>query len=111
VTGHPHAGPCDHGTFSPGIESRTGSIRSGHSGYGFGGPRPGSGSSGRGLLGNLMENMGMGNGGENGKKKQSTTSYLAEQHGITNTRTMYVFQLVLVLLVVLGCDWHELMLL
>ncbi|KAE8451740.1 hypothetical protein EG329_003197 [Mollisiaceae sp. DMI_Dod_QoI] len=90
VTGTPHAGPCNHGTFSPGIESRADSIRSGHSGYGFGGPRPGSGESSRGLFGDLMQNIGMKNGAENGKKKQSTTSYLAERHGIRNTKTMYL---------------------
>lgn len=94
VTGSPHDGPCDHGTFSPGLDTRPGSVRSGNSGYGFGGARSGSGgNSPRGIFGSLMENMGVKNGGLNGKKKQSTTSYLAEQHGIKNTRTMYVSDL------------------
>lgn len=37
-----------------------------------------------------MGNMGLKNDGENGRKKQSTTSYLAERHGITNTKSMYL---------------------
>ncbi|TVY68899.1 putative sulfate transporter [Lachnellula suecica] len=94
VTSSPHAGPCNHGTFSPGLQSRTDSIRSGYSGYGFGGSPPrtareaGGSSSSR--FGSLWETVGMKNGsGSSSKKKMSTTSYLAEQYGITNTRTMY----------------------
>jgi len=84
----PHEGPCRHGTFSP----RADSIRSGDSGYGYGGTpqargRPDSGE-GRSRFSSLLETVGMKNG-SGGKKKMSTTSYLAEQHGI-DTRTMYV---------------------
>lgn len=93
VTGSPHAGPCNHGTFSPGLESRADSIRSGHSGVGFGvltrGERPNSAEGSRSLLGSMFDNFGVKSG--NGKKKMSTTSYLAERHGIKNTTTMYVW--------------------
>jgi hypothetical protein len=83
----PHEGPCGHGTFSP----RADSIRSGGSDYGFGGApqvrgRPDSGE-GRSMFSSLLDTVGMKNG-SGGKKKMSTTSYLAEQHGI-DTRTMY----------------------
>ena len=83
----PHEGPCGHGTFSP----RADSIRSGDSDYGFGGSarargRPDSGE-GRSMFSSLFETVGMKNG-SGGKKKMSTTSYLAERHGI-DTRTMY----------------------
>lgn len=83
----PHAGPCGHGTFSP----RADSIRSSDSDYGFGGAsqprgRPDSGE-GRSMFSSMLETVGMKNG-SGGKKKMSTTSYLAEQHGI-DTRTMY----------------------
>ncbi|KAH7370501.1 sulfate transporter family-domain-containing protein [Rhexocercosporidium sp. MPI-PUGE-AT-0058] len=75
VVGTPaHTGPCNHGTFSPRLESRADSMRSGHSGYGFGGSPPRRAGSGEG----------------SGGKKMSTTSYLAERHGIKNTRTMYL---------------------
>ncbi|KAF4636680.1 hypothetical protein G7Y89_g1414 [Cudoniella acicularis] len=93
VTGSPHGGPCNHGTFSPRLESRADSVRSGYS-DGFGGSPPrsaresGGGSST--MFGSLLENIGMKSGSGNGKKKMSTTSYLAEQHGITNTTTMYL---------------------
>ncbi|KAL2066307.1 hypothetical protein VTL71DRAFT_2378 [Oculimacula yallundae] len=87
VVGTPaHTGPCNHGTFSPRLESRADSIRSGHSGYGFGGSPPrrvGSAEGSGGILGNFF---GSGRPG----KKMSTTSYLAERHGITNTRIMYL---------------------
>ncbi|TVY33897.1 putative sulfate transporter [Lachnellula subtilissima] len=94
VVSSPHAGPCNHGTFSPRLESRPESVMSGHSGYGFGGSVPrntretsGSSSS---MFGSFLENVGMKTGsGSSNKKKMSTTSYLAEQHGIKNTRTMY----------------------
>jgi hypothetical protein len=91
----PHGGPCNHGTFSPRLESRADSVRSGHSGHGFEGfssrnGRPQSGESSTSMLGSLLENIGVKNGTGNGKKKMSTTSYLAERHGITNTTTMYV---------------------
>lgn len=92
VTGSPHAGPCNHGTFSPGVESRADSIRSGHSGVGFGiltrDERPSSAEGSRSLLGSMFDNFGVKSGG--GKKKMSTTNYLAERHGIKNTTTMYV---------------------
>lgn len=92
VTGSPHAGPCNHGTFSPGVESRADSIRSGHSGVGFGiltrDERPSSAEGSRSLLGSMFDNFGVKSGG--GKKKMSTTNYLAERHGIKNTTTMYI---------------------
>lgn len=68
-------------------------MLSGNSGGGH--SRPGSGESSRGIFGSLMGNLRMRNNGMegNGKKKQSTTRYLAERHGIKNTRTMYVFSL------------------
>jgi hypothetical protein len=86
----PHAGNCDHGTFSPRVESRAGSIRSG--GFGFGGTpeaRPGSGEGSQTRFGSFLETLGMRNGSSGGKKKMSTTSYLAERHGIKNTTSMY----------------------
>lgn len=94
ATSSPHAGPCNHGTFSPQLESRPESAMSGYSGYGFGGAMPrntretsGSNSS---MFGSFLENVGMKNGsGSNNKKKMSTTSYLAEQHGIKNKKRMY----------------------
>ncbi|KAL5325825.1 hypothetical protein ACEPPN_006959 [Leptodophora sp. 'Broadleaf-Isolate-01'] len=87
VVGTPaHTGPCNHGTFSPRLESRADSVRSGHSGYGFGGSPPrrtGSGEGSGGIFGNMF-------GPGRASKKMSTTSYLAERHGIKNTRTMYL---------------------
>ncbi len=87
VIGTPaHNGPCNHGTFSPRLESRADSVRSGHSGFGFGGSPPrrvGSGEGSGGILEGIFSSR-------RSTKKMSTTSYLAERHGITNTRTMYV---------------------
>jgi hypothetical protein len=80
-----HAGPCNHGTFSPRIESPSGSL------MGFGGPPQGSDAeagSSKSMLSSLLENVGLKNGA--GRKKMSTTSWLAERHGITNTTSMYV---------------------
>jgi hypothetical protein len=87
VTGNPHAGPCDHGTFSPRVESRPGSLRSG----GFGGSPAANGESSEVETNTrIFTNfLGLSNGTGGGKKKMSTTSYLAEQHGI-NTTSMYV---------------------
>jgi hypothetical protein len=96
IISSPHSGPCNHGTFSPRLESRAESVRSGQTGYSFGGSpnesdRPYSPDRGGSIFGSLMENIGMKNGsGERKKKKMSTTSYLAERHGITNTTSMYV---------------------
>jgi hypothetical protein len=92
ILGSPHAGPCNHGTFSPRLESRADSVKSGRSGFGGSPPlsgRPESSEGRSSIFGNLLETMGVRNG-SGGKKKMSTTSYLAEQHGITNTTTMYV---------------------
>lgn len=90
VAGAAHAGPCNHGTFSPGLQSRTDSIRSGYSGIGFGilpsADRPGSAERSKSLLGNMWETMGK--RPSVGKKKMSTTSTLAERHGIKNTTMM-----------------------
>jgi hypothetical protein len=87
----PHSGPCLHGTFSPRLESRADSIRSdgygdGRSDYASGG---GTGERSQSMLGSFLETMN-GSAGRKKRKKKSTTSYLAEQHGITNTTTMYV---------------------
>ncbi|KAI6710723.1 hypothetical protein PZA11_003565 [Diplocarpon coronariae] len=76
-----HNGPSDHGTFSPQLESRAASIVSGNSGFGFGGSSPRR--AGSGVLGSILS-------GGRPNKRVSTTSYLAERHGITNTRTMYL---------------------
>ncbi|RDW69252.1 anti-sigma factor antagonist SpoIIaa [Coleophoma cylindrospora] len=86
VTGHVHDGPCNHGTFSPGLESRPESTLSD---YGFGlGSNNGEQSS---LVGSLFENIGFKNGpGTTKKKKMSRTDALVEQHGIKNTKTMYL---------------------
>lgn len=83
---HPHSGPCDHGTFSPRLESRAGSFRNE---YGFGGSPPQGQEDGgsKSTFGSFLENVGMRNGG---KKKMSTTNWLAERHGITNKKFMYV---------------------
>lgn len=92
VSGPAHAGPCNHGTFSPTFESPEGSVRS------FGGDPPRSdGEAGRaggrgrgrgGAFSSLLANVGMTDAG--GSKQASTTSWLAERHGITNTTSMYV---------------------
>ncbi|KAG0652716.1 sulfate transporter [Hyphodiscus hymeniophilus] len=91
VTSCAHTGPCNHGTFSPRLESRAGSVRSGHGG--FGGSPSANGESGetetnKSMFANLLENVGLKNGTGGGKKKMSTTNYLAERHGITNTTSM-----------------------
>lgn len=90
---HPaHSGPCDHGTFSPRLESRAESVRSG---YGFGGSIPADYDDGRdplrsgSVFGSFLYTVGL-NKAPGGKKKMSTTNWLAEQHGITNTTSMYV---------------------
>lgn len=96
VTGRSYAGSGNHGTFSPRLESRSGSIRSqdGFGGLlgvrgGNGGSRPGSAEGSRSLIGSLMEGVGMKSGNESGgKKKMSTTSYLAERHGIKHNTGM-----------------------
>jgi hypothetical protein len=88
VTGPAHRGRCDHGTFSPRLDSEAASIRSG---LDFGGSPPGRDGGGEGSKGpwtSLLEGVGVKNGP--GRKKMSTTSYLAERHGITNTTSMYV---------------------
>lgn len=85
IVGTPaHDGSYNHGTFSPRLESRAESIRSGNSG-GFGGspPRGSYSRQGSGVFGNLFPPR-------RPTKKMSTTSYLAERHGITNTTMMYV---------------------
>lgn len=88
VTKHVHDGPCNHGTFSPGLESRAESTMSE---YGFGrGSNNGESSS---LLGSLLENIGVKTGsGSAKKKKMSRTDTLVERHGIKNKRTMYVLR-------------------
>ncbi|PBP28197.1 sulfate transporter, partial [Diplocarpon rosae] len=76
-----HNVPSDHGTFSPRLQSRPDSIESGSSGFGFGGSSPRR--TGSGVLGSIFS-------AGRPYKRVSTTSYLAERHGITNTRTMYL---------------------
>ncbi|KAL3423930.1 sulfate transporter [Phlyctema vagabunda] len=92
ITGHIHEGPCDHGTFSPRLQSRAGSYRDND--YGFGGSpgtREGSIAENSGIFGSFFENLGWKNTSNGvGKKKKSTTSYLAERHGIKNTNSMYL---------------------
>jgi hypothetical protein len=92
VLGTPHAGPCNHGTFSPRLEPRADSVKSGRSGFGGLPPlsgRPDSPEGRPNMFGSFLDTVGVRNG-SGGKKKMSTTNYLAEQHGITNTTTMYV---------------------
>ncbi|TGO48077.1 hypothetical protein BCON_0252g00050 [Botryotinia convoluta] len=83
-----HPGPCNHGTFSPRLESRADSVRS------FGGSAPvspnGNGEASDGLIGGLLKGLGVRNGPRAKPKRMSTTSWLAEQHGITNTTGMYI---------------------
>ncbi|KAF7860461.1 hypothetical protein EAF04_008587 [Stromatinia cepivora] len=83
-----HPGPCNHGTFSPRLESRADSVRS------FGGSAPmspdGNGEASDGMIGGLLKGLGVRNGSIAKPKRMSTTSWLAEQHGITNTTGMYI---------------------
>jgi hypothetical protein len=80
ITGHIHPGPCNHGTFSPKPCSRTSSVRSSD------GNKNGAYSSGsRGIFGSIADGL----AGSIGKK-MSTTARLAEEHGIDNSKTMYV---------------------
>jgi len=104
MTDSPHAGPCNHGTFSPRLESRAESVRSGRSDSGFGGaPRrrenveEGESS----MFASFLENIGVKNGSGAVKKRMSTTNWLAERHGITNTTSMYVSKLLSWLM----CSW------
>ncbi|RFU28440.1 hypothetical protein B7463_g7873, partial [Scytalidium lignicola] len=86
-SGCPHPGPCNHGTFSPSLDgSRASSIRSGYRGSQ---PTDAVVDEQGGLFGTLTGYFGTKNGPAAGKKK-STTNHLAEQAGITNTRTMYL---------------------
>ena len=58
---------------------------------GFGGdvPRARQQAEGsKGIFGSFIDPVGMRH--EGGKKKMSTTNWLAERHGITNTTSMYV---------------------
>jgi hypothetical protein len=86
-----HSESSDHGTISPRITSRAGSIRSG---YGFGGGPPNDYDGNRdsrgppSSIGSFLEVVGVGYR-SGGKRKVSTTNWLAEQHGITNTTSMY----------------------
>jgi hypothetical protein len=83
-----HSGPCNHGTFSPQMMSRADSTRS------FGGSPPHTahgtpgGEESEGLFAGVLKGLGVRNGSATKKKKVSTTSWLAEQHGITNTTSM-----------------------
>lgn len=80
---------CNHGTMSPrpwSVKSY-GTVESSTSRTGFGGPYPGTpGSSdpAQALLGDgVARNL-------PGKKKRSTTKYLADRHGVRNQKMMYV---------------------
>ena len=85
---------CDHGTFSPRPMLRRGTM-SYDSQYNFGGRYggsmgdgvSGSSSNTRGILGEAITEglLGAGN------KKMSTTKWLAQRHGVKNSRRMYVF--------------------
>ncbi|KAK6600377.1 sulfate transporter [Botrytis cinerea] len=83
-----HSGPCNHGTFSPRLGSRADSVRS------FGGSAPvspnGNGEASDGMIGGLLKGLGVRSGPMAKPKRMSTTSWLAEQHGITNTTGMYI---------------------
>ncbi|TVY15742.1 putative sulfate transporter [Lachnellula arida] len=110
VASSPHAGPCNHGTFSPRLESRPESAMSGHSGYGFGGEVPrntretsGSSSS---MFGSFLDSIGIRNG--SGSNSMSTTSYLAEQHGIKNKKIMYMAYYIPVLAWIRQYKWVHL---
>lgn len=81
-----HAGPCNHGTFSPQVESPEGSML-GH-GESASPSYSGDGEDGsRSLLSSLYSRVGF---SERRKNKIRTTNRLAEAHGITNTTSMYV---------------------
>ena len=90
---HAHPGPCDHGTFSPRPATRDSSVSYSSSRLNFrdtfGSPEWGDshlaepgGSSG---LAGLVEEGLMG-----GKKKMSTTHWLARRHGLRHTKSMFV---------------------
>lgn len=83
-----HPGSCNHGTFSPRLDSRADSIMS------FGASAPaspdGSGEPSDGMIGGFLRSLGARNGSIVKPKRMSTTDWLVEQHGITNTTRMYV---------------------
>lgn len=90
---HVHPGPCNHGTFSPHTHSRSDSTTSNENRYGFGGTYPGTpgagdGNSGSGSGGVFGESFVASMAGQSNGKKMSTTSWLAETHGIKNTTAM-----------------------
>ena len=83
-TGCVHPGPCNHGTFSPRLQSRAGSISgdsSGASGYDR---RERTDSMSLSFLGLPLKS------GNGHKRKTSTTASLLERHGISNKTSMYV---------------------
>ncbi|PQE28686.1 sulfate transporter protein [Rutstroemia sp. NJR-2017a WRK4] len=90
TTNTAHPGPCNHGTFSPRMMSRADSTRS------FGGSPPHTahgtpgGEESESLFAGVLKGLGVRNGSATKRKKVSTTSWLAEQHGITNTTSMYI---------------------
>jgi hypothetical protein len=68
-------------------------VRSGLGGFGGSSAANGESSeaeTNKNVLSNFFANIGLKNGAGVGKKKMSTTNYLAERHGITNTTSMYV---------------------
>lgn len=79
VTGQAHPGDCDHGTFSPQAASRAPSFNGRDSTNGFGGAYPGGSNSPRGGI--FDSSIGP-------AKRMTTTQWLAQKHGITDTRAM-----------------------
>lgn len=74
VQGHIHDGPCNHGTFSPGLESSAPSILSDDERNG-----------GRSFFPSFPGRSGTGKSG-----RRSTTARLAEEHGIKTSPAMYL---------------------
>jgi hypothetical protein len=98
LTDHVHPGPCNHGTFSPTVNSRAPSIQSGSSGGG----NVSKYNRSRTIFGSLAGALGGGGGG--GNKKMSTTERLAQEHGIETSNLMYVFlSFILMLLLKTPC--------
>jgi hypothetical protein len=81
---------CNHGAMSPRPWSvrSYGTVSSNMSRTGFGGPYPGTPGSSDPAQALLGEGVGR---KLPGKKKRSTTKYLAERHGVKNQTLMYVF--------------------
>ncbi|KAI9783792.1 MAG: hypothetical protein M1839_003128 [Geoglossum umbratile] len=89
---HAHPGPCDHGTFSPRPPTRDsfGSYSSSRLKFRdtFGDPEwdghPGEPGDSSGLAGLVEARL------TGGRKKMSTTQWLARRHGLSHTKSMYI---------------------